>query len=114
MLSCQDLFVKPSFLLLSYKTFAYTPATDQKKVLGLAGFDNEYPSQEDLMTFMALFRIDITAATFTSAPVNGGVSDLIQPSMRVTWPSSTGEPSVPVEYAVNFVSPVRRTRCAWS
>jgi tripeptidyl-peptidase-1 len=74
-------FIKPPFLRLLYNTVGYTPAATDKNVLGIAGFDDKYLSQQDLTAFMARFRADGTAATFTSVLVNGGVRDPTQPSI---------------------------------
>ncbi|KAH8989059.1 subtilisin-like protein [Lactarius akahatsu] len=62
--------VTPSQLRWMYKTFAYVPVATDRNTLGVFGFQKQYPSENDLTTFMSNF------ATMCSPPlVNGGEYD---------------------------------------
>jgi tripeptidyl-peptidase-1 len=62
--------VNPSILRALYRTLAYSPTATDNNVLGIVGYDNEYPSRVDLSTFMALFRTDAAAAIPTIEVIN--------------------------------------------
>ena len=62
-----------------YKTFAYVPAAIDKNVLGVAGFGNQYPSQEDLTRFKTVLRSDPVDVTFTVEEVNDDEYDPSNP-----------------------------------
>ena len=55
-----------------YNTMDYEPAAIGKNALGIAGFLNQYASQEDLTMFMEVGRPDTKDATFAIERVNGG------------------------------------------
>ncbi|KAF8260093.1 subtilisin-like protein [Lactarius quietus] len=64
-----------------YKTEAYVPTlTDQRNILGIAGYKNQYPSPSDLTFFMSIYRDDAIAATYTVEQINGGGYDQNTPS----------------------------------
>jgi len=69
--SRQDLVV-PEFLRWLYKTYGYVPAATDKNVLGIVGYNNEFPSPTDLSLFMAIFRKEAVRANFIVEPINGG------------------------------------------
>ncbi len=75
-----DVEVTPSDLRSLYRTFAYMPAATDENVLAIAGYEDDYPSPDDLMTFMAEFRMDAEDATFTVKQINKGRNDPSQPS----------------------------------
>ena len=56
-------YASSSFLRGLYKTSAYVPAATDQNVLGIAGYQNEYPSQADLTAFMTEYRTDAAAVT---------------------------------------------------
>jgi hypothetical protein len=64
--------VEPSLLRWLYKTVSYEPAAPNRNMLGIVGFRNSYPNQDDLRAFMKEFRQDALAATFTVVKVNNG------------------------------------------
>jgi hypothetical protein len=80
LLSRQVGYVRPLFLRSLYTTITYTPVATDRNLLAIVGFNNKYPSQEDLTLFLAQYRTDARASTFTSVPVNGRVSGPTGPS----------------------------------
>jgi tripeptidyl-peptidase I len=75
----RDRYITPSILRALYKTEAYEPAAMDKNVLGILGFDNQYPSEDDLTLFMINFHEDAVAATYTVEKVNDGGYDQSHP-----------------------------------
>ena len=65
--------VTPSDLRSRYRTVAYVPAATGQNELGIAGFQNDYPSPVDLAKFMTRFLTDAVVATFTVAQINNAV-----------------------------------------
>jgi tripeptidyl-peptidase-1 len=66
-------FANPSFLRSLYKMTEYIPAATGQNGLGIAGFLNNLPDEEDLTAFMTQFRDDVVGdATFTSVIINDG------------------------------------------
>ncbi|KAH9006770.1 subtilisin-like protein [Lactarius hatsudake] len=55
----------PSFLRSLYKTTEYTPVAPDRNAIGIVGILNDYPSPEDLATFMSEYRSDGTDAAIT-------------------------------------------------
>ncbi|KAH9179648.1 subtilisin-like protein [Lactarius sanguifluus] len=86
----------PSFLRSLYKTTEYTPAAPDRNAIGIVGILNDYPSPEDLATFMSEYRSDGTEATLTVVQVNGGEYDPTNP---------TGESNLDTQYAVAMAYP---------
>ncbi|KAI9435722.1 subtilisin-like protein [Lactarius indigo] len=91
-----NLGVWPDFLRWLYNTEAYVPAATDRNVIGVAGYLDQSPTQEDLTTFMNIFRTDAMDATFTVLDVNGGGYNLSQPS---------DEASMNIQYAEGMVYP---------
>ncbi|KAH8994285.1 subtilisin-like protein [Lactarius akahatsu] len=73
-LSSRDLkgYVSPSYVRWLYNTFSYHPAAVDRNVIGIAGYNKEYPSPKDLGLFMTEFRTDGEDATFSVVQVQGG------------------------------------------
>jgi tripeptidyl-peptidase-1 len=67
--------VVPDSLHWLYKTFGYWPSAADENRLAVVGFNGEFPSQEDLTSFMNRFFTQAQAATFTAVQVNDGVND---------------------------------------
>ncbi|KAH9165488.1 subtilisin-like protein [Lactarius sanguifluus] len=67
----------PSFLRSLCKTTEYRPASLDRNALGIVGILNEYPSPEDLATFMSLFRFEGYNAAIT----------VIQYAMAMAYPT---------------------------
>lgn len=84
----------PSFLCWLYSTSAYTPATTDTNVLGVAGYLGDcHLSPADLAAFMRKYLSDAAAATFTVVQVNGG---------STTQPTRRGELQHPVRRAMAY------------
>ncbi|KAH9051102.1 peptidase S8/S53 domain-containing protein [Lactarius vividus] len=64
--------VTPAFLRWLYNTFAYVPSAMDRNVLGVTGYNQEYPSPADLTSYMRKYRPDGIDATYVVALVNGG------------------------------------------
>ncbi|KAH9054784.1 subtilisin-like protein [Lactarius vividus] len=79
--------VTPSQLRWLYKTFGYIPTADDRNALGVFGFQEQYPSEKDLTTFMTYFRSEVqppSLATFDIELVNGGGYDPHNPGLEAT------------------------------
>ncbi|KAF8258055.1 subtilisin-like protein [Lactarius quietus] len=90
--------VSPEFLRSLYKTSAYVPTAPNLNVIGIAGFNGEYPSPDDLMQFMKQFRTDATYATYTVALVNGGAYDPTNPEL---------EPNLDIQFSLGIANPTQ-------
>ncbi len=99
-LSSRDEFVTPSFLRRLYKTSAYVPAAADRNVLGVAGYNNDYPSPDDLGLFMNQYRSDAISATFNPVQIKGGVNDPSNP---------TSEASLNIQYTEAIAYPTPHT-----
>ncbi|KAF8270541.1 peptidase S8/S53 domain-containing protein [Lactarius quietus] len=64
--------VKPSFLRWFTNSESYVPAATDRNKIGIAGYDNQYPSPTDLAKFMNNFYAPGTQATFSVVLVNNG------------------------------------------
>ncbi|KAH9000929.1 peptidase S8/S53 domain-containing protein [Lactarius hatsudake] len=71
--------VTPSFLRQLYNTDTYTSSTENENVLGIFGFNGNYPSPSDMMEFMYKYRSEAIEATFHVIKVNKGGYDPTQP-----------------------------------
>ncbi|KAH9036769.1 subtilisin-like protein [Lactarius deliciosus] len=89
-------YTTPSFLRSLYKTTEYMPAAMDRNALGIVGMLNEYPSPEDLATFMSIYRSDGTNAAITVVQVNGGGYDPTNP---------TSEANLDTQYATAMAYP---------
>ena len=87
----------PSILRRLYATFAYTP-TRMENMLGIIGIRDEYPSEDDLTSFMHMFRSDGTDASYTPEEINGGEYDPDHPSVNI---------NSDVQYATAMAYPTR-------
>ncbi|KAH9172737.1 subtilisin-like protein [Lactarius sanguifluus] len=91
-----DDLATPSFLRSLYTTTEYRPAAPDRNALGIVGILNDYPSPEDLATFMSIYRSDGTDAAITVVQVNGGAYDPTNP---------TDESNLDIQYAVAMAYP---------
>jgi tripeptidyl-peptidase-1 len=89
-LSRRDGEVTPSILRKLYKTGTYVPSAMDQNLLGILGFNNEYPNQDDLTAFMTDFRTDAVDATFTVEKVNGGGYDQSHPGHEANMDTQYG------------------------
>jgi tripeptidyl-peptidase I len=74
--------VTPDFLRYLYATTAYSPFAISRNALGIVGFDDQFPSPEDLQWFMIAFRSDGVDATFKVELVNNGRFDSSMPGFE--------------------------------
>ncbi|KAH9053814.1 subtilisin-like protein [Lactarius vividus] len=66
-----DTNVTPAFLHWLYTTFAYVPSAMDRNVIGVTGYNQEYPSPADLTSYMLKYRPDGIDATYVVESVNG-------------------------------------------
>ena len=89
--------VTPEYLQYLYKTSGYVPVADGRNKLGVVGFLNQFASEADLATFMALFRTDgVRRATFAVEQLTGGWFDMDLPS---------GQANIGIQYAGGMAYP---------
>ncbi|KAH8994268.1 subtilisin-like protein [Lactarius akahatsu] len=83
-LSSRDLegYVSSSYVRWLYNTAGYRPAAVDRNVIGIAGYDEQYPSPKDLGLFMTEFRTDGEDATFSVVQVQGGGNDPDTPGIE--------------------------------
>ncbi|KAF8260175.1 subtilisin-like protein [Lactarius quietus] len=67
-----DRYVEPAFLRWLYKTSGYVPAAADRNMVGVGGYNGQYPSPQDLAAFMKEYRSDGEDAKYIVEPVFGG------------------------------------------
>jgi tripeptidyl-peptidase-1 len=72
-------YVYPDFLRWLYKTNYYVPTATDQNVLGIVGFNHQFPSLADLGTFVTRFRTDAKTTGYTVVDVNDGGYDPSDP-----------------------------------
>ncbi|KAH9038759.1 subtilisin-like protein [Lactarius pseudohatsudake] len=92
-------YISPSYVRWLYNTLGYRPAAVDRNVIGIAGYNKEYPSPKDLRLFMTEFRTDGEDATFSVVQVQGGENDPNSPGIEadtdtqytaaMTYPTTT-------------------------
>ncbi|KAH9003215.1 subtilisin-like protein [Lactarius hatsudake] len=96
--------VTPPFLRWLYNSVNYVPSATDRNVLGIAGYDEEYPSPVDLTTFMDSFHSPGTKATYTVVQVDNGEYDPNHPgteaNLNVQYASGMAYPTPIVYYSV--------------
>ena len=89
--------VKPADVRWLYKTFAYLPAAKDQNMLGIAAYENDYPSPADLARFMTEYRTDGIAATFDVKKVNNGGYEPNSPTtegnLNIQWAQAMAYPT---------------------
>ena len=83
----KSFFAEPSELRWLYRMPFDDPAPTDRNKLGIAGFKNESPDQDDLHQFITKYRSDVDAVAastriMTVVPVNGGVKAQDAPGRR--------------------------------
>ena len=98
---------KVSFLRWLYKSESYSfnrNPRDFNNLLGILGIDDGYPSQVDLTSFMAKYRLEGIFARFYVEQVNDGKYDMMDPfdvaSVTVQYASAMAFPESVVFYSV--------------
>jgi tripeptidyl-peptidase-1 len=98
------LTVTPSYLRWLYSTNAYVPAATDQNKLGVVGFWDESPSQEDLTRFTTTIDTHAAGAAFTVVHVNGGEYHPNNPNDRsntdVQYSAAMGYPTPVIFYSV--------------
>ncbi|KAI9437559.1 subtilisin-like protein [Lactarius indigo] len=92
--------VTPEFVRELYRTEDYEPVAAHKNALGIAGFLNQYASEDDLTAFMEVARPEVDDATFDFVPINGGMNDQNDPGF---------EANVNLQYALAITYPTPQT-----
>ncbi|KAH9014657.1 subtilisin-like protein [Lactarius pseudohatsudake] len=92
--------VTPEFVRELYRTIDYEPAAIYRNALGIAGFLDQYASEDDLTAFMEVARPDVEDATFDIVQINGGGNDQNHPGF---------EANVNVQYALAIAYPTPHT-----
>ena len=112
----------PSFLRSLYRTVTYKPFAEDRNVLGIVGFKDDYPNPADLAAFMGKYRNDGSRnPPFNVIQVNGGGYDPSHPhdesnldtqyAMAIAYPTplvfySTGTGSGTTEYYLSWLGSV--------
>ena len=116
-LSSRDIEVEPEFLRWLYKTLEYEPSAADQNRLGIVGFQGEFPSQEDLSSFMNIFFSQAQAATLTVVQANGGVPNpSLQTNTDVQYAAAMAFPTplvVSASAAACIGGPGFSSPCPW-
>ncbi|KAH8994235.1 peptidase S8/S53 domain-containing protein [Lactarius akahatsu] len=91
--------VSPSYMRWLYNTMGYVPKAADRNVLGIVGFNGDYPSPQDLELFMEEFRTDGEDATFTVLQINAGEFG-IESSLSIQYASAMAYPTPNTFYSV--------------
>ncbi|KAH9053898.1 subtilisin-like protein [Lactarius vividus] len=68
-------FSSQAFLRWLYNTITYVPSAIDRNVIGITGYNQQYPSPADLTSYMSKYRPDGIDATYVVESVNGGEYD---------------------------------------
>ncbi|KAH8987026.1 subtilisin-like protein [Lactarius akahatsu] len=102
-LSSRDQGVTPSSLRSFYKTSRYVPLAASWNVLGVAGYNGDWPSLDDLRQFMNQYRFDATDATYRVVQINGGGYDPSNPAteanLNMQYTSAIAYPTTHIFYS---------------
>ncbi|KAH9168520.1 subtilisin-like protein [Lactarius sanguifluus] len=102
-LSSRDQYVTPSFLRSFYKTSRYVPLAADQNVLGIAAYQADYPSPDDLRRFMNQYRFDATSATYSVVKIKGGGYDpsnpTIEANLNIQYTSAIAYPTPHIFYS---------------
>lgn len=90
--------VAPSYVRWLYHLTGYVPKAVDKNMLGIVGYNGDYPNQEDLKEFMIEFRTDGEKATYEPLQINGGKYDTVDPGIEST---------VDIQYSAAIAYPTR-------
>ena len=88
--------VTPAFLRRLYNLETYVPKAMGQNVLGVAGFNMQFPNHEDLLSFMKECRTSATDVDYLVVPVNG---DLFIP------PTPGLEANIGIQYTQGMAYP---------
>ncbi|KAH8993825.1 subtilisin-like protein [Lactarius hatsudake] len=98
-----DQYVTSSFLRSFYKTSTYVPSAAGQNVLGVAGYNGDYPSPDDLREFMNEYRSDATSATYSVVQIKNGGYDPSKPTveanLNIQYTSAIAYPTPHIFYS---------------
>ncbi|KAH8993854.1 subtilisin-like protein [Lactarius hatsudake] len=99
----RDQYVTPSSLRSFYKTSRYVPLAARWNMLGVAGYNGDWPSPDDLREFMNEYRFDATDATYRVVQIKGGGYDPSNPTneanLNVQYTSAIAYPTTNIFYS---------------
>ena len=103
-LSRRDSSVTPSAIRSMYKTEGFFPTGQARNALGIVGFENQYPSQIDLSSFILRHRSDARFLPFEVKPINdrvGPPAPGLQSGLGAQYASALTFPTPVVYYQGN-------------
>ena len=96
--------IVPSTLRSMYRTGTYVPTEMNRNELGIVGFLNQYPSRDDLKTFMTEYRDDAIDSDYRVLQVNGGGNDEgnpdPEPNLNMQYTQAIAYPTPHVFYSI--------------
>ncbi|KAH9031414.1 subtilisin-like protein [Lactarius deliciosus] len=99
----RDQDVTPSSLRSFYKRSRYVPLAAGWNVLGIAGYNGDWPSPDDLREFMNEYRFDATDATYRLVQINGGGYNPSKPTneanTNIQYTSAIAYPTTNIFYS---------------
>ncbi|KAH9029515.1 subtilisin-like protein [Lactarius pseudohatsudake] len=102
-LSNRDEYTTPSFLRTLYKTSTYVPLAAGWNMLGVAGYDGDWPSLDDLGLFMDEYRFDAIDATYRVVQIEGGGYNPnnpdIEANLNMQYTSAIAYPTTHIFYS---------------
>ncbi|KAF8259523.1 subtilisin-like protein [Lactarius quietus] len=94
--------ITPNDVRWLYRTIYYDPAATDQNVLGIAGFNGQYPSPADLTSFMKQYRTDAVSATFTVNQIEKNKYDPTNPgdeaNLDIQWSQAIAYPTPHIFY----------------
>ena len=108
--------ITPSVLRWLYGTTEYSPAAIDRNKIGILGLDYEYPSRQDLTSFMTRYRPEGADAVFTVVLWNDGEYNQWNPAdganVGVQYATAIAYPTPVIYYSVGGVKQWGRDRRA--
>ena len=99
--------ITPSVLRWLYGTAEYRPAATDRNKIGILGIENEYPSRQDLTSFMTRYRPEGADAAFTVVQWNDGEYNPWNPAdganVGVQYATAMAYPTPVIFYSVGGV-----------
>ena len=108
----EDGLVTPSYLRRLYNLETYVPKAMYQNVLGVAGYNMQFPNHEDLLLFMKEFRTSATDMDYLVVPVNGDlyIPDIpgVEASLNIQYTQGMAYPTPQVFYSTAGQAPFIR------
>ena len=96
--------ITPSVLRWLYGTTEYRPTATDRNKIGILGLDHEYPSRQDLTSFMTRYRSEGADAAFRVVQWNGGEYNQWNPAdganVGVQYATAIAYPTPVIFYSV--------------